>query len=684
MLGEIKEGKLYVEGLEYIFPTKPLNKDIINYGVPKSKQKWVRLSEYESYDWTDGWEERIGKNEEQTQFLIDEVRRLDEGVWVYINGEVTYLNRYMYFFLQWFVLEDSGEYPEYRDTSLYYYRFIEICEKAKMCNGDTLLKGRRLGATSMVDAKILLKCITCMNKNFGIISKTGDDASAAFGFVTNAFQSLPPFIKPQIEGNESPKKVLSLKKQANRITKGQRVAGTKEGLNNKLLWKATNANSFDGGAYEEILIDESGKFPKDVPITKYLQVVTKCVKKGARITGYLSLPTTVNPPNSGGAEYQVVWENSNQDKADYLGQTKTGLYRIMIPAYAGFSGYIDAFGNSVITNPTPEQTKYLTETGDCPDPTIGSKDYLEHIRKTLEGDIEALQEEIRMNPFNAKEVFESANQRCLFNVAELTKREEELKEKLQEQGLNVTTGELGRRGWFFLLDNGRSKFVDDPKGLWYIHHLLSENESNKFQIVNGKQTPTNEEYGSAGLDSVFSGDAAVDKGSDACLMIHARYSSMDEENTGMPSAMFLGRMEDINKYHDQIFAGLIYYGVKMLAERAPVSWIEYANLKKLDNYLYGTKRSDGSEVKGVVAQSNTAMKDEHVEVQVLASLSCIHKIPFIRLIRDMQSFDVNNRTDYDCCMAWGYSLMAAKIPFKKIKKENTGVKFLRKGVVMTT
>src|SRR5690606_39035341 len=126
----------------------------------------------------------------------------------------------------------------------------------------------------------------------------------------------------------------------------------------------------------DILVDESGKYPVEVPISKYLPIVTKCVKKGARVSGKIHLPTTVNPPKSGGAEYRTVWDNSNQAKADYLGQTKTGLYRIFIPAYCGFDGYVDEFGNSVIENPTPEQTKYLESIGYCPDPTIGAKQYL--------------------------------------------------------------------------------------------------------------------------------------------------------------------------------------------------------------------------------------------------------------------------------------------------------------------
>lgn len=687
MLGVWKDGKYYVEGLEYNFPDKPNNKTILNYGLPKRHQKWKRIDEYKEYDWGEGWEDRIKdeENANQLNYLVEEVDRLYNGVWVYINGEATYINRYMYFFLNWFVLEDSGDYPQYRDTSLYYYRFLEICIDTKLCTGHTLVKARRLGATSMIMAYFLLKLITTNNKKFGITSKTGEDANGAFGFVINAFQNLPVFLKPQMEGNTAPKKILSLKKQAERIKKDQKVTTVgSQGLNNQCYWRATGLNTFDSGAYEDILVDESGKFPSEVPISKYLPIVTKCVKKGARVTGKIHLPTTVNSPTKGGAEYRIVWNNSNQEKSDYLGQTNTGLYRIMIPAYCGYDGYVDEFGNSVIENPTKEQTDYLRSIGYCPDPNIGAKQYLEHIRKNLESNKEELQEEIRMNPFTADEVFESANERCLFDLDALNRREKELMDKLESMGRNPLTDELGRRGWFHKLPSGRVNFYDDPKGLWYIHSLLPESESNKFIIRgNGEKIPTNEEYGAAGLDPIQMGTATVDKGSDACLMIRNRYSSLNDENTGIPVAMFLGRMEDVTKSLEQMYNGLQYYGVKMLAERSPINWHTYAVDNKLLGYLYGTERANGSEVKGIVNQASDTVKQEHAECMVMASLHDIDKVPFIRLIRDRKEFSISNRTDYDAAMSDGFSLMAMKVPFKKAVQKVPEKPMIRQGKITT-
>jgi len=685
MRSEMKEGKLFIEGLEYIFPEKPSLKKIRNFKTPKKQQKWSRVTEYEDYDWSEGWEERIvlEENAKQLEYLRAELDRLANGEWLFINGELTYFNNYTYFFLQWFILEDTGEYPEFRDTSLHYYRFVEICDKAKLCTGHTLLKARRLGATSMIIARLLLKMLLSRNKSFGITSKTGDDAKVAFGFLVNAFQALPVFLKPQTEGNDDPKKVLAMKKQSSRIKKDQKVAGAREGLNNKADWRATGMNTYDSGAFEDILVDETGKYSKDIPVSKYLGVVTKCVKKGTLVTGKLALPTTVNPPALGGSEYKKIWEGSNQEDRSRLGETTTGLYRIFIPSYCGAAGYIGEFGESVWDTPTPEQTEFLKTTG-CPDPYIGAKEYLQSVRDAkMAKDPADAEEEIRMNPFTPQEVFDSANDRCLFDLQALIEREKQLKEELLKLGLDPDKGELGRRGWFDKHPNGRVMFRDDPEGLWYVLQFLEPNESNRFEIKGGKQTPTNEELGAAGLDPIASGDATVDKGSDACCMIRSRYSSMNPDRTGIPMAMFLGRMKSPTKLNEQVFNGLTYYGIKVLAERAPISWLTYAEDNKLENYCYGTKRSDGTEVKGISASGGKAVQDEHAEAQVLASLHDHDKIGFMRLVRDRKAFSITDRTDYDAGMADGYANIAMKIPFKKPKKEVRVIKYVKRGRVLT-
>lgn len=1033
-LGEWRDGDLYIEGLKYEFPKKPAKKDFINYGLPKSHQLWNRSLEYQKYDWSSGWQSRLNDNPEQSNYLIEEITRILDGVWILIDGEEVYLNGDTYFFVSWYLLEE-GTYPDFRDSVLYYYRFIEICDLAPLCTGHTLLKARRVGATAMTLSRLQRQLLITHDSNFGIVSNKGKNASKAFQRVVKSMGNLPVFLRPTQEGNTAPKQVLSLKEQSQRITKTKQHGESQSGLNNELSWENTDLNSYDSYALKGLLLDEClspetkimmsdgkfkevdlinvgdyvmveggipkkvvkrfdgydnmytikqpygkdykvnskhrlylehrmgggnktdglykitpeeyftkftkssyrvisrvtssgiefpkkdlpldpyflgmwlgdglgdhmgfvvnykedpeileylkdyakknkcgisindikycksvkrvnikknngsthinnhvtilknlnildnkhipniylttsiedrlqllagvidtdghnpknyktrlpkgafeiamsrkdlieqiqylarscgfsvsnivhkksnfdsdvykisisgdlskiptkvkrkqyvnyvksyasrrnkmyieptpeagryvgiqveadndderrliledftitlncGKYPKDVPFSKYLPVVTKCLKRGARVVGKLMAPTTCNPPADGGSEYQEVWSNSDQNKMSSLGQTGTGLYRIFIPAYIGFEGFILPSGRSVISNPTPEEQEALKKLG-CPNPTVGAKDFLEDTRKQKENNPEDLQEEIRMNPFSPKEVFDTANNRCLFDIDNLNKREQELSEQLLDMGKNPNKDELGRRGWFNKSPNGRVEFVDDPKGIWYAHILLSHEESNKFEIRgNGEKVPLNEELGAGGFDPIFSSDATVDLGSLSCCIIRNRFSSMSPHNTGIPMAMALGRMDDVDKHNEQIFNGLQYYGVKMLAERAPINYITYAKREKLTGYLYGTQRSDGTWIYGIVSQQTLAVKDEHAEVQVLSSLHDHDKIPFIGLIRNRKGFDVNDRGDWDICMADGYALMALRMPFKKAKPPKPQLRYLPKGRIL--
>jgi len=245
-----------IEGIPYVPPKRPPLKEIRNYKLPRIKQVWSRHEEYLDYDWSDGWE--LNATDEQIEYLNQELDRLYNGEWIMWDGEPLYINNLCYFFMQWMYLENEY-YPEFRDSCLYYFRFVELVEKEKLCWGHILIKGRRLGASSMEASIELLQALIYRNSRQGIISKTGDDARDIFEFIVIAFQALPAFLKPSIEGSDAPKKVLSVKKQAGRITKDKKQASNREGLNNTIGWKSTALNSWDSGKILRILIDEAGK-----------------------------------------------------------------------------------------------------------------------------------------------------------------------------------------------------------------------------------------------------------------------------------------------------------------------------------------------------------------------------------------------------------------------------------------
>lgn len=153
----------------------------------------------------------------------------------------------------------------------------------------------------------------------------------------------------------------------------------------------------------------------------------------------------------------------------------------------------------------------------------------------------------------------------------------------------------------------------------------------------------------------------------------------------MPVAMFVGRPKSKVEMQLQLELGLIYFGVKVLGERMPSDWqdelikhqmIHPHNHYKLDGYALTTRQSDKKIVYGANPQSKEA-REAHVSVMVEYALNNMHKIKFLRLLKEMVNFSVDDRTDYDACMAFGYSLLALGAHYETEKKKETEAQMIK-------
>lgn len=688
-----KKGRVIdVQGLKYQEPPMPAKKNIRFSDLPKKDQLWRRHEEYLQWSWNT--DHKLGdvwyKNPEegQLEWYEDEIERINFGEWMMINGEPTYFNKYCYFFHQWHTLQE-GIYPDYRDTSLEFFRFFEAVDEDPFTLGICGIKGRRLGMSSMGASIQLLVCLLEQNNLHGIVSKTSTDAKELYYMIRFSLENLPPFLMPSMR--TIGEKELFFNTPAQRVSKNNTSTTMQKskGLNNRAGWLATAENSYDGRRLRTIILDEAAKV-EEADISILFSKISETLVTGASVVGKVLMFSTVNAMDKGGSNFKSIWDSSDHvEGKDEMGQTPSRLKRFFIPGYKGVLGYIDKYGNSVVESPTPEQTEYLKTVKDpttgkpaCPNPNIGAKEYRSIRRKALSKNPEQLAEEIRKFPFDWKEVFKSANNQCYFNVEDINNQLERVKEQIIEMGRDPEKDENGRRGWFVKAPNGRVRFVDDEKGMWYVKELLSEKEANKWESKYGKQIPGNTAYGAAGLDPFAHAKKAGEGGSDASVTVWKRYSSLDPDNSGMPVAFFIGRPDTKSKFHEQVANGLIYYGIKCLGERAPTDWVDWFVENKLDEYLIETKRkSDGEKVFGIAPQDKQG-REEHLTLMVESSYSDHNKIWFRRILEDRLHFDIDNRTDYDGAMSSGMAIMGLKAPIKEIKKQNSNIKFLRRGKII--
>jgi hypothetical protein len=669
--------KIMLQGLEYLTPEVP--KYVRGRDLMKRDQVWSRDTTYLQWDWnTDPaqgfvWHEKPSKG--QIEWYESEIERLHTGAWIMIYGEAVYFNKYAYFFHQWFMLQE-GIYPIFKDTSLEYFRFYQLCEEDDFTLGDCGIKGRRVGLSSMKASINLLIGLLEENTLQGIVSKTGTDAKEMYLMVKNGLENLPEFLMPDLA--KVAETELHIAKPRSRISTNNKTVSGDKGKNNRINWLSTAENAYDGRRARNITIDEAAKW-EEANVEICLAKISETLVIGASVIGHVSVFSSVNRGDKGGNNFKNIWIGSNHlGKLDTVGQTETRLKRFFLEGYRGYFGYIDKYGNSVIENPTAEQTAYLTKLVDpttgkkaCPNPKIGAKQYIQERRSLLSNNPDKLSEWVRMYPFEWQEVFKDSNNMCHFDLNELNDQIMEI--ELELEGKNKS--ENGRVGVFKKADNGEIYFVDNPKGMW---HILEFPEQHNKSVYNGSvKCPNNTNYGASGLDTFANAKQTVEKGSDACCIIHKRYDSLNPEASNMPIAMFLGRPKTKEEFHNQIFYGLEYYGVKMLAERSPTDWEDYAIEKryaspleatKKHGYLISTKRSNNTEVYGIAPQDKEA-REQHLTEMVEYSLNNMKKIRFLRLLKDMVNFNINARTDYDACMAWGYALMGLKehaLPVKKV------------------
>ena len=120
-----------------------------------------------------------------------------------------------------------------------------------------------------------------------------------------------------------------------------------------------------------------------------------------------------------------MWYDSDPNERNSNGRTRSGLYRIFIPAYDALEGFFDQYGNPVIEDPEQE-----IEGIDGDFITIGSKTYLKNERRSFKDNPSELNEVTRQFPFTEDEAFRDSIEGSLFNIGKIYQQIEHNEEQL--------------------------------------------------------------------------------------------------------------------------------------------------------------------------------------------------------------------------------------------------------------
>lgn len=669
-----------ISGLYIQLPKVPKKKDILFHDLPKKEQYWRRtpmpkdLLNIRSMDeWAESPREFRSKH---TPYIQEEFKRRREGVWFYNDGVPTYITGRHYMMLQWSKI-DIG-YPSFLDFQRKLFTHFAACEADPRALGQIYTKCRRSGYTNMSACMEVDEATQVKEKLIGIMSKTGKDAQENIFMkkVVPIFKSYPFFFKPIQDGTTNPRMELAFREPSKRITKNNKTSHKGEALDTIINWKNTTANAYDGEKLHMLYLDEAGKWERPLDIQDVWRIHRTCLIVGRRVIGKALVGSTVNPMDRGGLQFKKLYYNSDPYERNSNGRTKSGLYKIFIPAYEALEGFFDKHGNPVIDDP-----KEAVEGLDGETITIGAKTYLQNERKALMGDPYELNEVIRQFPFSEDEAFRDSTKSSHFNIGKI------YEQIAHNEELYPSPVVRGNFMWKDGIQDSQVVWSPDKNGKWRVSWLPPQESRNLKVTKHGKHHPGNPLIGVGGVDS-YDLDKTVDgRGSKGACHFYNKF------NMQFPSNIFVAEYAErpplARIFYEDILMASVFYGYPLLIENNKYGIVRYFEARGYDEYVMNRPEhltppgsSNNVKTKGIPsnskdviqahAQAIEAYVHEHVGMNV--DTGDYGRMYLNRTLQDWIGFNIDDRTKFDLTISSGLALLGAQKVVKEVKKTDLSEK----------
>lgn len=669
------EGELLeLGGLVICLPKRPSKKEIFGYKDPDAMQVWRRVSmpkELSRIRSMDEWGEMPREFREKFRpYIEEEFRRRREGFWFYNCGEATYITGRHYMMLQWGKM-DIG-HPSYLEFQREILIHMMACERDPRSLGQLYTKCRRSGYTNICSSVLVDEATQVKDKLLGIQSKTGKDAQENIFMkkVVFMFRSYPFFFKPIQDGTTNPRMELAFREPSKRITKNNKTSFKGDALNTVINWKNTTNNAYDGEKVHILYLDEAGKWERPSDIRDAWRVQRTCLIVGKKVVGKAMVGSTVNPMGKGGKEYKVLWRDSDPLERNANGRTRTGLYRLFIPAHESLEGFFDIHGRPVTENP---ETPIIGLDGE--QIVIGSKTYLKNERAALKHDASELNEITRQFPFTTDEAFRDSIDGSLFNVGKIY-------EQIQYNDELFPSPIV--RGNFNWKDGDKDTevvFSPDINGRFKVAWLAPEALRNQTKLDRGKRVAPNAEFGCGGVDS-YDLDATVDgRGSKGALHMYNKFNMEHPSNTFIVE--YASRPPLAKIFYEDVLMCAVFYGYPVLIENNKYGIARHFESRGYDGYLMDRPKhllaanssTIKSKTKGIPSNSQDVIQSHAhaIEAYIHDHVGCNYEsgemggMYFNETLEDWIGYDITNRTRFDLTISSGLALLAAQKT--KIKKK---------------
>ena len=679
------EGELIeLGGLLICLPERPPKKEIFGHKESNSMQVWRRIpmpKELLRIRSMDEWSEMPREFRERFRpYIEEEFRRRREGFWFYNNGTATYITGRHYMMIQWTKM-DIG-YPYFLNFQRDIFLHLAACEIDPRCIGQLYTKCRRSGYTNMCSAVLVDEGTQVKDKLMGIQSKTGKDAQENIFMkkVVFMFRNYPFFFKPIQDGTTNPRMELAFREPSKRITKKNKTSQMGEALNTVINWKNTTNNAYDGEKLHLLYLDEAGKWERPTDIRDAWRIQRTCLIVGRKIVGKAMVGSTVNPMDKGGSQYKDLWRDSSPLERNANGRTRTGLYRLFIPAYESLEGFFDIHGHPVVQDPDTEVMGVDKEPV-----TIGAKTYLKNERAALKDDASELNEVTRQFPFTEDEAFRDSIEGSLFNIGKIY-------EQIQYND-ELFPNPIVRGN--FVWKNGEKDtevaFMPDPAGRFRVSWLPPDELRNKKATERGKRVPPNPLVGCGGVDS-YDLDATVDgRGSKGALHLYNKFNMEYPSNTFVLE--YASRPPLAKIFYEDVLMAAVFYGYPILIENNKYGIARHFEARGYDGYLMNRPdhlKTPNSKVnvktKGIPSNSQDVIQAHahaieayiHNHVGMNRETGLYGAMYFNKTLEDWIGFKIDDRTKFDLTISAGLALLASQKSRPKPRATFSEKKFFRK------
>lgn len=630
---------------KYELPPLPPEKEIWYYDAPKSEQYW-KTTVSKTMKWLNPkgeiWNVKQMREKERVEYITYWRKIWDEGVWIMINGEPTYLTG-MHVEHLVFNRFKSG-YFYYLDSQRERFYFRDLTNKEVTCDGRCWAKGRRVGITSEEITEAIRCLLSDFSNHVAFQSDTLPKAKSTLMDKTiEAYIRRPIWMREDFYSSNGKTPRTSLELTSITLTDIEN-----EPLGGKARAFPTTAKAIDGEEFMLDVIDEASKIV-DVLLRELFEINKKTIINPGKRGKMDVLSTTGDSKEAAKAvkDWHQLIADSNPRNLNPNGKTNSGLWIF-------FVSYIHSLELLTILPAIKDKFGKINREM--------AEEYIWNDVKKHQKDSKEYIFALYKQPMELRHTLLTPTGQGYFSKIRTSHRLDILRGLSNDKKPYV-------RGRLETYDNGDVYFEQDDAGHWLValHPYYSVDRGidtrNRYRRSGGVfLPPVNPEFG-IGYDPIRykKEDTSSNRLSQAAIIVGKKFDYFGANDANRYAALYLYRPDDPSDANKECMKAAKYWGAPVMHERVietvktdfiDGNMLPFLMLNPKDG-LHGIWiDSQGKIVKNALDWMVTRFSPpKPTEDPDEITIDQIAEMPFEDCLTDMDSFDLTNTTSSDVMMA---------------------------------